>query len=133
MRTDFFIPFTEKQGNQYYYWSGWWKSLSGNTPCRPDPTSFTMKIKVNFLGMLANYTGVESVDIDLNDDARYDDLLAVIAARFGDKLPQRCWDSDNNEFIKPITAIGTRGDIEERNTPLAGNDEVHILMPISGG
>ena len=92
-----------------------------------------MRVTVNFLGMLANYTGVESVAIDLDDDARYDDLLAVIAARFGHKLPKQCWDAGKGEFRKPITAIGTKGDIEERDTPLAGNEEVHILMPISGG
>jgi len=92
-----------------------------------------MRITVNFLGMLSNYTGIESVVIDLEDDARYEDLLAVIAARFGEKLPEQCWDSDKGEFKKPISAIGTKGDIEERDMPLAGNEEVHILMPISGG
>ena len=92
-----------------------------------------MRITVNFLGMLSNYTGVESVEIDLDDDARYKDLLAVVAARFGDTLPEQCWNADKGEFKKPISAIGTKGDIEERDTPLAGNEEVNILMPISGG
>ncbi len=92
-----------------------------------------MKIKINFLGMLSNYTGVESIEIDLGDDARYGDLLMEVGARFGDKLPERCWDSDKNEFIKPISAFGTAGDIEDRDTPLAGNEEIHFLMPVSGG
>ena len=92
-----------------------------------------MKIKVNFLGMLSNYTGVESVDFDLNDDAVYGDLLEEVAARFGDKLPKRCWSASRKEFKKPINAIGSNGDIEERDTPLAGHDEIHFLMPVSGG
>lgn len=93
----------------------------------------TMRVKVNFLSMLSNYTGVESVDIDLDDDARYEDLLAEVAARFGDKLPERCWDADKGEFKKPISAIGSNGDIETRDTPLAGIDEIHFLLPVSGG
>jgi len=93
----------------------------------------TMKVKVNFLGMLSNYTGVESVDIDLDDNARYKDLLAEVAARFSDLLPERCWDAEKSEFKKPISAIGSNGDIETRDTPLAGVDEVHFLLPVSGG
>jgi molybdopterin converting factor small subunit len=92
-----------------------------------------MKITVNFLGVLPNYTGVESIDIELDDDARYADLLAEIAARYGDKLPDQCWNSKKNEFRKPIAAIGSNGDIDELDTPLAGHEEVHFLLPVSGG
>lgn len=92
-----------------------------------------MKINVNFLGMLPNYTGVESIEIELEDDARYADLLAEIAALYGDKLPDRCWNSKRNEFRKPIAAIGSNGDIDELDTPLAGHEEIHFLLPVSGG
>ena len=83
--------------------------------------------------MLTNYTGVESIDIELGDDARYDDLLAEIAAQYGDKLPESCWNSKKNEFRKPIAAIGSNGDIDELDTPLAGHEEIHFLLPVSGG
>ena len=83
--------------------------------------------------MLTNYTGVESIDIELGDDARYDDLLAEIAAQYGDKLPEKCWNSKKCEFRKPISAIGSNGDIDERDTPLAGHEEIHFLIPVSGG
>ncbi len=92
-----------------------------------------MKIRVNFLGMLSNHTGVESVEFDLSDDADYGDLLEKIADRFGDKLPKSLWSAGKKEFKKPINAIGSNGDIEERDTPLAGHDEIHFLMPVSGG
>jgi molybdopterin converting factor small subunit len=92
-----------------------------------------MKIKVNFMGTLSKYAGVESVDIDLDDDACYGDLLEEIGRRYGDKLPKKCWDPDKVEFIKPINAIGSNGDIEERDTLLAGHEEVYFLLPISGG
>ena len=92
-----------------------------------------MKVKVNFLGVLSKYTGIETVEFDLGDGALYGDLLEEIGARFGDKLPEKCWDSEKVEFIKPINAIGSSGDIEERDTPLEGHEEIHILLPISGG
>ncbi len=92
-----------------------------------------MKVTVNFLGMLSHYTGVESVEIELGDDACYEDLLMEVGARYGSMLPKKCWDSDKNEFKKPISAIGSNGDIETADTPLAGNEEVHFLVPISGG
>jgi len=92
-----------------------------------------MKIRVNFLGTLAKYAGVDSFDIELDDDACYGDLLQEIGARYGDKLPRKCWDPEKIEFIKPISAIGSNGDIEEHDTPLAGHQEVHFLLPVSGG
>jgi molybdopterin converting factor small subunit len=92
-----------------------------------------MKITINFLGTLGKYTGVESVDIELDDDAVYGDLLHIIGKRYGDKLPKKCWNQEKVEFIKPINAVGSNGDIEERDTPLAGHTEIHFLLPISGG
>jgi molybdopterin converting factor small subunit len=92
-----------------------------------------MKLRVNFLGMLPNYTGIESIDIELGDDATYADLLAEIAARYGDRLPEKCWNAKKCEFRKPISAIGSSGDIEERDTPLAGHEEINFLIPVSGG
>jgi molybdopterin converting factor small subunit len=92
-----------------------------------------MKVKVNFLGVLSNYTGVETVEIELRDGACYGDLLVEIAKRYGAKLPERCWDPEKNEFRKPFSAIGSKGDIEERDAPLAGHEEIHFLMPVSGG
>jgi len=83
--------------------------------------------------MLPNYTGVESIDVELGDHATYDDLLAEIGASYGDRLPEKCWNSKKNEFRKPISAIGSNGDIDERDTPLAGHEEINFLIPVSGG
>lgn len=92
-----------------------------------------MKIKVNFMGFLAGYAGTDSIELELPDGARYDDLLQELSLRYGDKFPKKCWDSEKNEFIKPISAIGSNGDIETRDTILSENEEIHFLMPISGG
>lgn len=100
---------------------------------RPYEYETRMKVKVNFMGTLSKYAGVESVNIELRDGALYSDLLNELGARYGDKFPEKCWDAEKNEFVKPISAIGSRGDIEERDTPLADNDEIHVLIPVSGG
>ena len=92
-----------------------------------------MKVKVNFLSALANYAGVESLELELPDGACYDDLLKELGVRFGSKFPEKCWDRQKNEFIKPISAIGSTGDIDTRETPLSENDEIHFLIPVSGG
>lgn len=92
-----------------------------------------MKVKVNFMGTLSNYAGVESVEIELPDGALYDDLLRELAARYGGKFPKKCWDAERGEFIKPISAIGSNGDIETRDTLLSENEEIHFLIPVSGG
>jgi molybdopterin converting factor small subunit len=92
-----------------------------------------MKITVNFLGTLSKYTGAELIEIELDEDARYGDLLAELNRRYGDKFPAKCWDKEKCDFVKPISAIGSNGDIEARDTPLAGHDEINILIPISGG
>ena len=93
----------------------------------------SMKVKVNFVGTLSKYPGVESVEIELLDGARYGDLLRELGARYGDKFPRKCWDTSKNEFVKPISAIGSKGDIETTDTPLSENEEIYFLIPISGG
>jgi len=92
-----------------------------------------MKITVNFLGTLSRYTGAESIEVKLKDGARFGDLLDELNKRYGKKLPPKCWNKEKAEFIKPVSAIGSAGDLEARETPLAANEEIHILIPISGG
>jgi molybdopterin converting factor small subunit len=92
-----------------------------------------MKIRVNFLGTLSRYTGAESVEIELQDGALYGDLLIELNKRFGSQLPEKCWDKERAEFIKPISAIGSTGDLESKETPLFDKQEIHVLIPISGG
>lgn len=92
-----------------------------------------MKVRVNFFGTLSRYTGAESVEIELKDGARYGDLLVELDRRYGAKFPEKCWDRDKGEFVKPVSAIGSAGDIEGPDARLADNDEIHILIPVSGG
>ncbi len=92
-----------------------------------------MKVKVNFFGTLSRYTGVESVEIELPDGALYGDLLAELNERFGSHFPEKCWNRERAEFIKPISAIGSAGDLESKETPLFDEQEIHVLIPVSGG
>jgi molybdopterin converting factor small subunit len=92
-----------------------------------------MKVRVNFMGTLAKYAGVDSTEIELRDGARYGDLLSEMGKLYGRKFPTRLWDSEKCEFVRPISAIGSTGDIEARDTPLSHNEEIHFLIPISGG
>ncbi|MBI5115733.1 MoaD/ThiS family protein [Candidatus Poribacteria bacterium] len=92
-----------------------------------------MKIRVNFIGTLSKYAGVDSVDLALRDGACYGDLLAEIGNRYGSSFPKQCWDAEKNEFKPPISAIGPNGDIEAIETPLPENAEIHFLIPVSGG
>ncbi len=85
------------------------------------------------MGTLAKYAGVDSAEIELRDGARYGDLLSEVGKRYGRNFPTKCWDSEKCEFIKPISAVGSAGDIEARDTPLSQNEEIHFLIPISGG
>lgn len=85
------------------------------------------------MGTLARYAGADSVTLELPDGARYGDLLDELGPRYCGGFPDNCWDKRTNEFRKPISAIGSRGDIESRDTPLVDNEEIHILIPVSGG
>jgi len=92
-----------------------------------------MKVKVNFMGTLSKYAGVDSAEIELRDGARYGDLLSELGKRYCGNFPRKCWDPDKCEFERPISAIGSTGDIETRDTPLTQNEEINFLIPISGG
>ena len=92
-----------------------------------------MKVKVNFMGTLAKYAGVDSAEIELRDGARYGDLLSELGKHYGGNFPRKCWDPEKCEFVRPISAIGSTGDIEARDTPLSQNEEINFLIPISGG
>lgn len=85
------------------------------------------------MGTLSKYAGVESVALELPDGACYGDLLDVLGSRYCGGFPDKCWNRQKNEFVKPVSAIGSNGDIESRDTPLSDGEEIHVLIPVSGG
>ncbi|MBU2546990.1 MAG: MoaD/ThiS family protein [Proteobacteria bacterium] len=92
-----------------------------------------MKVKVMFLGPLAEFIGRPTVEFDLPDKATYGDLLDDIGSRFGDKLHPRIWDHEKRFFKAQVLVVGAGRDHEARETPLLENEDIKIIPFLPGG
>lgn len=84
-----------------------------------------MTITVGYSGQARAATNRAREQVDLPDAATVDDLLAELAARYGDPF----------RAVAPALLIFVGEDQVDRAAPrpLKPNDEVTLLSPISGG
>lgn len=81
-----------------------------------------MRVRVLFFGQLKDIVGTAQEDTELSDGARVEDLFE----RYGRRFPQL------TEFRQSIAA-SVNQEYAEWRAPLAPDDEVAFLPPVSGG
>jgi molybdopterin converting factor subunit 1 len=99
--------------------TGFWKSRGRGTPVARYP--LPMQLNVLFFGLLRDVFGT-SETITVPDDTTVADLVSY----YRDKAPHlaKLWDS---------IAVSVNEQYATASQPLADNDEVALLPPVSGG
>ena len=92
-----------------------------------------MNITVNFLGLLKEHIGRESVTFALDKDASFGDVLAEINHRYGERLPAGLWDHKKLEFRPGILCVGEGRDLETKDTLLKDGEIISIAVHMAGG
>jgi MoaD family protein len=81
-----------------------------------------MKVRVQFYAQLRDLAGVQTLDVDLADDARVSELLETIYGRF----------PALRNHDKGIL-IGVNLEFVDRIYKLQPSDEIAIMPPVQGG
>ncbi len=93
------------------------------------------ELKVNFLSLLEDLIGFDSVIIFLDENSTVKDMLEKLTQKFGKKFQRNILNS-TNELNKYII-LGINGkdirSLDNLNTAIGENDEISFLPAIAGG
>jgi MoaD family protein len=81
-----------------------------------------MKMRVQFYAQLRDLTGVQTLDVDLAEEAKVSDLLENLYAKFPSLR-----DRDSGILV------GVGVEFVDRNYELRPSDSIAIMPPVQGG
>lgn len=90
-------------------------------------------IRLRFFGALQQYVGGARFEVELPTGTKLRDLLDLIDARWGEKLPPEFWDADGKRFPGPILIMTNNVDVEDENMPLSDQQEIFVVEHVAGG
>ncbi len=93
------------------------------------------ELKINFLSLLEDLIGFDSVNILLDENSTVKDMLEKLTQKFGMKFQRNILNS-TNELNKYII-LGINGkdirSLDNLNTIIGENDDISFLPAIAGG
>lgn len=92
-----------------------------------------MKIKIHFLGILANFFQADATELDLPGTPTLKDLLVKVGIQYGDLLPPEIWDREKKIFLSTLFIRGKGRDLRIPEESLLDGEEVYFLLPQAGG
>lgn len=91
-----------------------------------------MIITVRAFGPLKHYLGEDRQQVELPRGATLQDLMHVIDTNWGRVLPSQLWDTEKKRFHGVIILVDSTP-VQELDTPLKENQEVHLVKVMVGG
>jgi molybdopterin converting factor small subunit len=92
-----------------------------------------MRVRVTFLGILAEYTGLPHLELEMGKGASVRDLLLAVGGRFSTRFPKQVWNAERECFGPMIGVFLDQRDVEDEDTPLQEGSEVILLPMMAGG
>lgn len=92
-----------------------------------------MKVTVQFMGPLRDYAGEQKAEFEFPGPVKYGALLDEIGRRFGQRFPEKIWDTNGGGFKAGILIMGTGRDLDNRETLLEDGEEIKVLPLFGGG
>jgi molybdopterin converting factor small subunit len=92
-----------------------------------------MLIRLRIFGALERYLGGDRHEVELRQGATVRDLMDLIDERWGDELPSQFWDPERKRFQGPVLIMSEGVDVLDQELPLADQQQLMILVPLSGG
>ena len=92
-----------------------------------------MKIRLKAVGDLREYFGRGPQEIEMPDGATFQNLMDLIAARWGSQLPTYLWDAQKGQFRGAVYLVRDGHAVLDLGTPLEEDSEIAVLRALSGG
>jgi MoaD family protein len=91
-----------------------------------------LRVKVSYLSILRDATGVKEEEIQLKEGATVEDLIRHLIEKYGERLRQLLTDSEIEQGIM-ITLDGALLSKADMKNPISDGSEVLIGLPPFGG
>ncbi len=92
-----------------------------------------MKVYLKSIGDLRDYLGREPQEIELPEDARFGQLLALIGEQWGKRLPAFIWDFEKQQFRGAVFFVVDKQVVQDMDMPLKDGQEIALMRALSGG
>lgn len=91
-----------------------------------------MRVKVSYLSILRDATGVKEEELQMKEGATVEDLIHRLIEKYGDRMKRLLTDSEIEQGIM-ITLDGVLLSKAEMKNPISDGSEVLIGLPPFGG
>ncbi|HLC03194.1 MAG TPA: MoaD/ThiS family protein [Anaerolineales bacterium] len=92
-----------------------------------------MIISLRLFGALSKRFGGAKADVELPEGAVLRDLLDAIDSRWGATLAPDFWEGGAKRFKGSVMLMSEGMDLTDESSALVDEQEVMVLMPVSGG
>lgn len=91
-----------------------------------------MIVNVRAFGPLKHYLGEDRQQVELPEGATLQDLMYVVDTNWSKILPPQLWDIEKKRLNGVIILVDSTP-VQELDTPLEENQEVHLVKIMVGG
>ncbi|MDI9609393.1 MAG: MoaD/ThiS family protein [Candidatus Verstraetearchaeota archaeon] len=91
-----------------------------------------MRVKVSYLSILRDATGVKEEELQMEEGATVEDLIHRLIEKYGDRMKRLLTDSEIEQGIM-ITLDGVLLSKADMKNPISDGSEVLIGLPPFGG
>ena len=92
-----------------------------------------MIVRLRVFGVISTRLGGAKAEVELPEGAVLRDLLDAIDARWGATLAPDFWEPGTKRFKGSVLLVSEGMDLMDESSPLADEQQVMVLMPVSGG
>jgi MoaD family protein len=92
-------------------------------------------VTVRFFGSIREASGIDAIDVPIEQDESVESLLRRLVVRFGEKLDNTLYDSRRGLRREITLTVNGRNiiSLDSLNTKLHANDLVFIFTSVAGG
>ena len=91
-----------------------------------------MIINIRAFGPLRHYLGENRQQLELPERATLQELMQVIAMKWGGSFPSQLWDAEKQQF-HGVSILVNGISVQTLDTPLTENQEVMLVKSTVGG
>jgi len=92
-----------------------------------------MKVRVTFLGILAEYASLPYLDLEMGEGTSVRDLLREVGSQFSGRWPKEVWDAHQSRFGPMVGVFLDEREVEDEDARLHDGSEVILLPMMAGG
>ena len=92
-----------------------------------------IKVKVIFMGYLADFTKAKEVELELVESSIFKDLLNEVKENYIAKFPNQYFQGDDFRYLHLMLNLKDIDAKKDADRPLENGDTFYLIPPVGGG